>query len=538
MDELMSRRDDEDEVDYDAVTSSTTVTVHPSRAMTPFEFCEDDGPLNVIYKKVFSIEICQIPDDDNDEHGISLTNPTSARRRRHAVRRIRVFFYNRYAEAMSTAVRHLREHSPEKSRSVPLLMSLSNVPAICIVPLSITPSGCHPRLQQYILNPFGDEAVGLSSPYCICIGDKSAISYDPSSENLSFNCRKLEVRLVETPVNRVLADVVDEENNFFEDAIITAHSVQKLGNGYFTEASDLVKRYSRIQSHASIPEPMTLNLEDEVVADVAPNAGIPGLRKCIATSIQAEANSSTTEDCRKSGSDPCLRPNSVTSLHNLHSMLLRNGTKHTVTVWAVALGFTPPSLTTTREWKMSIVLVDETLPLSNSVGTPGVTGKTTEMHVPSVTLMLFSKDKSKLPIVRSAGDVVLCEKVILQAWNGEPQLTTKKNVSKIVIVRPSQPRCPGYPLPGSIAPHDWSVIGDQQCFIHYSFVNYIWCWGQKRFSEDPTMSPNCYLSIGGIGDHNSNLDASTSGDLTAAVTAIIPMPEHLRHRDTPRGELL
>jgi hypothetical protein len=51
------------------------------------------------------------------------------------------------------------------------------------------------------------------------------------------------------------------------------------------------------------------------------------------------------------------------------------------------------------------------------------------------------------------------------------------------------------------------------------------------------MSPSCYLSIGGIGDSNGNIDASTSGDLTAAVTAIIPMPEHLRHQDTPRGGL-
>ena len=37
------------------------------------------------------------------------------------------------------------------------------------LPLSIPSNGCHPRLQQYILNPFGDEDFGVLSPYCIWI---------------------------------------------------------------------------------------------------------------------------------------------------------------------------------------------------------------------------------------------------------------------------------------------------------------------------------------------------------------------------------
>ena len=73
---------------------------------------------------------------------------------------------------------------------------------------------------------------------------------------------------------------------------------------------------------------------------------------------------------------------------------------------------------------MSIALIDDTLPLSNQPTTQGQAANgdgdnaagengedTKEMHVPSVTLVLFSKDKSKLPVVRSAGDVICCEKV-------------------------------------------------------------------------------------------------------------------------------
>ena len=83
---------------------------------------------------------------------------------------------------------------------------------------------------------------------------------------------------------------------------------------------------------------------------------------------------------------------------------------------------------------MSVALVDDTLPLSNQAtnqggsqgGTQGRAANgenggdaeggnngedAKEMHVPSVTLVMFSKDRSKLPVVRSAGDVICCEKV-------------------------------------------------------------------------------------------------------------------------------
>ena len=58
----------------------------------------------------------------------------------------------------------------------------------------------------------------------------------------------------------------------------------------------------------------------------------------------------------------------------------------TVTVYGVVLGFTPPSLTSTQEWKMSIVLIDETLPLPDwALDTRNISeeDKPREMHVPS-----------------------------------------------------------------------------------------------------------------------------------------------------------
>jgi hypothetical protein len=100
------------------------------------------------------------------------------------VRRIRVFFYNGYAEAVANAVLRLRERRrPDRKRDVPFLMSLSNVPAKCIFPHAIAPDGRHPCLQLQLSNPFGDEEFGMSSPYCICVGNKSNITYDPASDS-------------------------------------------------------------------------------------------------------------------------------------------------------------------------------------------------------------------------------------------------------------------------------------------------------------------------------------------------------------------
>jgi hypothetical protein len=118
-----------------------------------------------------------------------------------------------------------------------------------------------------------------------------------------------------------------------------------------------------------------------------------------------------------------------------------------VTVYGVVLGFTPPSLTSTQEWKMSIVLIDETLPLpdwaqggqSDMRNTSADGSQPIVMHVPSITWLLFMKDKSKLPIIQSAGDVICCEKVVRQTWSGEPQICSKKHVSKFVIVRSGSP---------------------------------------------------------------------------------------------------
>ncbi|KAL3758343.1 hypothetical protein ACHAWU_005013 [Discostella pseudostelligera] len=565
----------------ESTTSLEARQYHPSSCtIMPHEFYEDDGPLNIAYKRVFSIEVSQInagedeiDDDNNDDNDLqghnNLTSPSIAnltmaafhdgdtqlkrvqsRKRRHAIRRIRIYFYNKYADAMSNALRDLWgecKHISSRGRNnskLTSLLSLANVPARCIFPYLIaTPSNgsppppLHPHVQHYVMNPMGDDDFGVVSPFCICIGDESNLSLDVQ-QRLFFDCESLGIRLlVDAPSSNQdpLVDNVDGAGDSFcvdfEDTVVTVTSNSANSGGYVKDVkrSRLPRnfgqrlRWKRILDLTAVSNDVAYDGVDEVpnanmALPVGAGANNDGnANETIEIGPTAESAAAGVRRVRKT---PAL---TVTPLRELHPLLLRNNMKKlndTVTVYGVVLGFTPPSLTSTQEWKMSIVLIDETLPLPDwALDTRNISeeDKPREMHVPSVTLLLFMKDKSKLPVIRSAGDVICCEKVVLQAWSGEPQLCSKKHVSKFVVVRSGQTSFPDHPG------------------IDLSRAQNLWSWGQQRLSEHPTMSPNCHLSIAGLGCGSDNAEVCEPGDLTAAVTAIIAMPEHLRRRDTPRG---
>lgn len=106
------------------------------------------------------------------------------------------------------------------------------------------------------------------------------------------------------------------------------------------------------------------------------------------------------------------------------------------------------------------------------------------------------------------------------------------------------------PLHNSTSPDDWSTslsrddsveggggnLRRTHRALHLPLANDLWRWGQRRLAGHPTVSENCFLSIDRVGDSlNGNREVPTAGDLTAVVTAILPVPEQFRRRDTPRG---
>jgi len=547
---------------------------------------EDDGPLNTIYKKVFSIEVVQLDNgtEENNNPSSSSTslsipgfcNPmmtdqssaTARRRRRHSVRRVRIFFYNRYATVMDALFDQLSDDFGKKRKS-PVLLSLVNVPPECIIPAAVSMSApattcitTNPQLQQYVNNPFGDDELGVSSPYCICIGDKSSMKLGDDGKKIRFDGEgrgtAMEIRLVEAPVgwknmdNLPSDDVADGIT--MNDKIVSATSIRG-GEGYFLESeSRLLRRYlhmlKRQKEESEIEiQHSAFNAEEYEMAAASglrndvQNVGIAGLRGTVGAARQSGNGSNTaatSEEANAENTDPnansastsgvIIRPRSVASLGSLSAMLIQ-GRRDAITVYGVVLGFSPPRITRMNTYMMSIVLIDETIPTSREVGTE--TEK--ELHVPSITLNLFVKQKSELPPVRSAGDVICCQKVLVQEYNNEPQLRAKKN-SNIIVVRPREARSPEETLHNSTSPEDWSV-SDERHTVDLELTNALWRWGQRRLSTHPTMSPNCYIAISQVSDHVDNFEVSVSGDVTAVVTSILPTPEHLRRSDTPRGFL-
>ena len=546
-----------------------------------FAAWEDDGPLNIMYKRVFSIEVVQLDNGgEEDSHTSSSSMPTfmgnqaanqksTVRKRRHAVRRVRIFFYNEYATVMNGLFQQLSDEFAKRRKS-PVLLSLVNVPPECIMPVSMSAASSgealHPHLQQYVNNPFGDEELGVSSPYCICIGDDSLMKYDDEGNKCRFDGEgrgtAMEIRLVEAPVSLHLDNLPSDDSDIaadinVNDAIISSTSI--LGEkGYFLEAeSGLIRRYLQLlrrqkeecEVDVDYQHNSVFNAEEYETAapgsrhDVQ-NVGIAGLRGTIGAARGGVYNSNaaaTGEANNTENTDPnansgytggvIVRPRFVSSLGALPTMLIQ-GRKDAVTVYGIVLGFSPPRITRMNTWMMSIVLIDDTMPTSREVG---AADNVKELHVPSITLNMFAKHKSELPPVRSAGDVICCQKVLLQEYNNEPQLRAKKN-NNIIVVRPRVARSPEESLHNSTSLEDWSV-SDGRHTVDLDLTNALWRWGQRRLSTHPTMSPNCYIAISQVSDHVDNFEVSVSGDITAVVTSILPTPEHLRRSDTPRGFL-
>ncbi|KAL3797465.1 hypothetical protein ACHAWO_000665 [Cyclotella atomus] len=522
-----------------------------SMHMTSFGRYEDDGPLNTVYKNVLSIEVAQLRRQANPTPSSpSVSNLASAafqsgqaqlrkvaeRKRRHEVKRVRIFFYNKYAEVLSRLLDDISSKGDKKKKKSNCLLSLNHVPAHCIIPLQM--AQVDPLLEQYVNNSFCDEDYGATSSYCVCIGDTCSLKF--GGEKLYFDDGRLELRLTEIPT--AAEPCIETEEAM--DAIVNAVTVRAGGEGYYWEAenSTLIKRY---WNYKGWEQPQKKGGMTILVGDGT--AAVNGSTK--AQSHDGEAQNLRESAGERSGetqeeSDHITRPASVKQLAELHPLL--DGEKRlrpTVTVYGVVLGFSPPSLTSTKEWKMSMVLIDESLPISTESHNQDQTGNgKKELHVPSITVILFSKNKLHLPVIRSAGDVICCRNAILQLYNDEPQLLCNRKAN-LIVVRPTTIRSPGVELHNSTLSSDWSLScnchdageHDSHPYVNWSLANSLWRWGQRRLSSHPTMSPSCTISISGLDKPVENVEVTVAGDLTAVVASIIPCPEHLRRRDTARG---
>lgn len=123
------------------------IEIYQGPLKIPLSPCEDDGPLNCIYRSVLSMEVSQV----NKPTSNIRQRATAVMQQEVSVHRMKLFLYNGYADTVNSILTKL-------SSNQRLLLQLEKVPPQCIFPLGMT-SWVDCDLSQY----------------CICVGDKSKL---------------------------------------------------------------------------------------------------------------------------------------------------------------------------------------------------------------------------------------------------------------------------------------------------------------------------------------------------------------------------
>lgn len=144
-----------------------------------FRQFEDDGPLGPCYKKVVSMEIVQLTEPSSLPQvtfqaaaaAVAAADEENKETQRAPTKRLMVFFYNEYAQAIASLV---------DGDNLTAVLSLKHVPARCIIPYRLDP-------RYFDCNDF--------LPYCICIGDCSIMKIEDTNERTRFDATDLQVKL-------------------------------------------------------------------------------------------------------------------------------------------------------------------------------------------------------------------------------------------------------------------------------------------------------------------------------------------------------
>jgi len=242
---------------------------------------------------------------------------------------------------------------------------------------------------------------------------------------------------------------------------------------------------------------------------------------------------------------------------------MRSGTRpyhridDTVSVYAVVLSSTAPKRTERGDWMVTLHIIDESLPTTTTINptnendgnadnAPGAesTARGT-VHVPSITLLVFSHDKAKLPVVRFAGDVIRAHRVVLQEWSNEIQLVGRPRNSSFYVVRPRDGKRmvenpTGQGWVESYTAANPSMLDEED----YLRMRDLWLWGQQRFFAHPTINAKERFTIAEMGaQEDQQMQAgipaqkTVTGDLTAMIAAIIPVPADQLSDMSPRAYL-
>ena len=370
------------------------------------------GPLHQNYKRVLTMEIMEMDDASpvGSEHQREISNVARAAFGSSKTKRIRVFFYNFYADAITKLIdkaERATNCATMKSREAvrdKIIVSLRNIPPQCIFPSHhFHENGVriHEKLSDY--------DAGRLAPYCICIGGTSNIKVNtptptpsPSSQSqsqgsvqmrkLRFDSKKLEIGVL------IIGDDVNEYvvNQINTDELELGQRSEITLN----EKGKMAKLYDAFKARESA---------SLVARSPLPQVG----RSLIASAIPTTTTTPTPTAGRKRKASQSSR--TYTLLSEVKEFYAQNSMKdrksREICIYATVLNFTPPRRTK-RNWMMNIMLFDDSLPCPREHDSSNNSNEAIT-SIPQMKIVIFRDNIQDFPRIECAGDVLRGHRVLV-----------------------------------------------------------------------------------------------------------------------------
>jgi len=515
----------------------------PSRRM--FEEIEEDGPIATAYKQVMHLEIRKLQLLSSDHlppfllAGDTVNNQSRQRPMRH--QRIKVFFYNSYATAVSEWIQQQRKQQRQHkgkndtlnaasaattttiTQTTDIIMNISNVPAICIYPYTVDPRNWKNK----------DDLV----EYCLCIGDESIARRE--SENIRFDSEDMEIRLMAVKKSKINntnvvtnADATSElilsrcalakdflsssEERISEDGASNQNNnaiLSPLQNSWKLYQDQIDNNKQRSTAATSTTTNQRRGIEQDKTDPPLQDRGkeTENIR-----AINAELPDPTSQLSRENelqhqpqrSIKPIIfegatkRQLSIEQtkyyrLGDIRNIINENeeagrGWNATINIYAAVQGLSPPRITKRGDWMITVTLIDD------SCTTP-------------VVLNIFCKQQSHLPKVAWMGDIIRVHRARVDVWKGEIQFQGLKS-SSYVVVRKTEQGWKAFPTANVTSSFNRSDEERSQG---------LWHWAKCHMKESPSIKPDNYFTLADMSSMRDNDEKTIEDrDITVMVVEI------------------
>eukprot|EP00536_Pseudo-nitzschia_multiseries_P009099 jgi/Psemu1/241828/estExt_Genewise1.C_2470030 len=550
-----------------------------------FEERQEDGPAAQIYKRVIHFDVEQlhgtptgvtggVVGGPNDFLPSSISNNGREGQRHYhhqqqqQQQRIKVFLYNSYALAFSRWIKQqqLKNQARKKNRrkgqsndSAPInttdttthtstttdltdvVMSFSNVPAICVFPRNCDPRNWRER-QELV-------------EYCLCIGDKSTAKHTTrkrqqqeqngtGDEHICFDSDEMEIRLMSVVRKTTTTRTITREGNGVRhdttvdldassELVLSRRTLEKEFPSSREGSMEELRRRQRVEPAETNADETTSPLQQSwdiyYQSNKSKHAGknTNGLDTVAPASLQNPSGAATISSRQSTsqrvnmppihernqrdetlsqaashhgGREKSVEPmvfeggaqrvsgvqdKSYLRLADISDMVRKRmdagkGCNLSVNLYACVQCATPPKMTKRGDWMVSATLIDD------SCQTP-------------MTINIFCKERKLLPELVWIGDVIRIHRAVVEIWHEKIQLQGLK-ATQYIVVRKIRSEWQVHPTALSSFTFNQSDEERSQA---------LWRWAKEHSKEHPSIKPEHCFTLSDFQQQTKEVAAAT-----------------------------